>query len=352
VIEVALPAARAVHFAATLLIEGWVLFQFVVGPSVTRRAAKDVFGNLSSRTVGLAWILAMASGTAWWLLLAAQIEGSSIAEALSDGTAWALLTQTQFGWSWIARAIGFLLFAIAFTYANRTGAEHAGLNAVRLAFALTGSLAWSGHGAATPGVLGHVHLAADLSHLMASGMWLGGLLPFAALLLLEPQAAADTTRRFSMLATLSVLILLPTGIINGFAILPSLDALTGTLYGRLLLAKLALFGLMLAFAAVNRFALTPRLASSNSANARSRLIIHSGCEIALGLAILSLVGVLGTLTPMQPTEKHHHAALNYSTVAGGSGGGSIVPGPRSGRSSIAIRQIMPQIATKAQAANT
>ncbi len=41
------------------------------------------------------------------------------------------------------------------------------------------------------------------------------------------------------MATVSVLIVLPTGIINGWSILPSLGALTGTLYGQLLLTKVS-----------------------------------------------------------------------------------------------------------------
>jgi putative copper export protein len=63
-------------------------------------------------------------------------------------------------------------------------------------------------------------------------------------------------------------------------ILGGIDALTGTLYGRLLIAKVGLFLLMLAFAGVNRFVLTassrlqilkmPARASSFIAAARSR----------------------------------------------------------------------------------
>jgi putative copper resistance protein D len=360
VIEAALPAARAAHFAATLLIEGCVLFHFFVAPS----GAKDDFRHFLNRTMAVAWIVAVISGIAWWLLLAAQIDGSSITEALADGTAWTLLTQTQFGTAWMLRTLGFVLLSISLFKSRRqsksplipaqagTGRTGEGLCvalSIVLSVALTASLAWSGHGAATPGAKGGLHLAADVLHLIASGIWLGGLLPYAILLAMRPDRAAETTRRFSLLATVSVLVLLPTGIVNGWMILPSLDALTGTLYGQLLLAKIGLFLLMLAFAGVNRFVLTPRLASANSDNARRRLIIHSGCEIALGLSILALVGVLGTLAPV-PEEQHHHAmaALSYSLT----GGGASAAGPRSGRSSIASRKPMPHSATKAQAANT
>jgi putative copper export protein len=153
---------------------------------------------------------------------------------------------------------------------------------------------------------GDLHLTADILHLLASGIWLGGLLPFVLLLATLPNAAAEITHRFSSLATISVLILLPSGIVNGWMILGSIAALLGTLYGELLLGKIALFLLMLVFAGVNRFVLTPQLAMKDQPErARAHLIIHSGCEIALGLAILVIVGVLGTLTPMEEHAQQH-----------------------------------------------
>jgi copper resistance protein D len=350
VIEAALPAARAVHFAATLLIEGCIVFQFLVAaPALGGRTKDDAgFATFVYRTLIGAWIVAVLSGAAWLCLLAAELADTSVTEAVSDGTAWILLTQTQFGWSWIARGVGFVLLAINLPISNRN--RFARIAAAVLAIGLTGSLAWSGHGAATPGAKGTLHLAADILHLIASGIWLGGLLPFVMLLKLRPDSAAETARRFSSLATACVLVLAASGIVNAWMMLGGIDALTGTFYGRLLLAKVGLFLLMLAFAGVNRFVLTPRLATSNlTDNARSRLVIHSGCEIALGLAILALVGLLGTLSPM-PEEPHQHgfAAATYSVT--GAGGSAVEP--RSGRSSIAIRKPMPQAATNAQAANT
>ena len=62
-----------------------------------------------------------------------------------------------------------------------------------------------------------------------------------------------------MLAIASVAALLGTGIVNAWILVGSLHALLVTEYGRLLMLKLAVFAIMLAFAAVNRFWLTPRL---------------------------------------------------------------------------------------------
>ena len=307
-IDVGLALARAVHFAATLLMEGSVVFAvFVLAPIVGKQ--QPVFRSLHT-TVAAAWIVALLSGAAWLVLLAAQIGETSAEAALRDGTAWALLTQTQFGMSWQWRFAGLVALALLVAMARPAGARNAfAMLAVVVSMALAGSLAWSGHGAATPGAVGDLQLVSDIVHLVAAGIWLGGLLPFAILLVrgVEPEV---TTQRFASLALASVLLLLATGIVNSWRLLGSVSALATTLYGNLLLAKIGLFVLMLAFAAVNRMALTPQLAIKSQASdrARSRLAIHSACEIALGVAILVLVGVLGTLAPpAHETHAAHHA---------------------------------------------
>ena len=58
---------------------------------------------------------------------------------------------------------------------------------------------------------------------------------------------------------ISVGALIATGIVNGWILAGSAPALVGTDYGRLLLAKVALFLAMVAVAAINRLRLTPRL---------------------------------------------------------------------------------------------
>src|SRR5262249_32401233 len=76
----------------------------------------------------------------------------------------------------------------------------------------------------------------------------------------EARGARDATLRFSTLGLISVGLLIATGIVNGWILAGSVPALIGTDYGRLLLAKVALFLAMVAVAAVNRLRLTPRLA--------------------------------------------------------------------------------------------
>jgi putative copper resistance protein D len=113
--------------------------------------------------------------------------------------------------------------------------------------------------------------------------------------------ARDAAQRFSTLGLVSVGTLLLTGIINAWILVGSIHALIVTGYGQLLMLKLVVFAIMLVLAATNRFWLTPRLVSWSEnepqLEALHQLARNSIAEIALGLTIFAIVGVLGTLHP-------------------------------------------------------
>jgi putative copper resistance protein D len=97
-----------------------------------------------------------------------------------------------------------------------------------------------------------------------------------------------------MLATLVI-----SGAINAIMIvgLAQLPLLIGSLYGWLLGAKLALFALMLALAAANRWRLTPALEGRAPARALTHLRLSLVVETSAAIAIIGLVAWLGTLDP-------------------------------------------------------
>jgi Copper resistance protein D len=94
---------------------------------------------------------------------------------------------------------------------------------------------------------------------------------------------------------------LTTGLVNSWELMGSVPALFGTDYGRLLLAKVALFLVMVSVAAVNRLQLTPQLVHRPDTSARRRALRqlrnNSLIEASLAAIILLIVGVLGTLPP-------------------------------------------------------
>jgi len=314
--------ARFFHFAAVIMLTGVFAFEgLVVIPAFRQSgAALASAAGLRQRLGWLAWAnlaLALVSGAAWLAAVAAGMSGKSLGTALSQGAVPIVLTRTRFGEDWqlrlaLAVALGSCLLA---QRGWRWRASRAiGWTALLLAAAMLASLAWAGHGAATPGPAGDLHLAADFFHLLAAGLWLGTLPPLV-LLLIEGRRTSDpdwavivatATRRYSALAIASVAILLTAGVVNIWFLAGTVPALVGTAYGRLLLTKIGLFIAMLVVAAVNLFRLAPRLAAGAACNTLRRTIAQLGrnaqVETGLGLGVLAIVGVLGTLPPALHTE--------------------------------------------------
>ena len=114
------------------------------------------------------------------------------------------------------------------------------------------------------------------------------------------EIARVATLRFSSLGVDSVGTLFVTGIVNSWFLVGSIDALIDTEYGRLLLLKVLLFFAMLSIAAFNRFHLTPSMMRKDGAAPRAalrQLRTNSVMEAVVGLIILFLVAMLGTLPP-------------------------------------------------------
>jgi copper resistance protein D len=313
---------RAVHFAATIVAAGTVLFMFLVSEPAFRGASGDLvalYEKLRRRWLAIVWaslIIAVMSGAAWLILLAANIYGAGIGEVWRDGGLWTVVSQTRFGYVWSVRLVlAALLAAYPMAPMTPTTRSQWGLFAAILATGFLIAPAWIGHAGATPGEAGQIPLAADALHLLAAGAWLGGLPPLAMLLAVawrhkEPSLAAITrtgVQRFSLLGLASVGALLASGVINSWYEVGSFGNLLATAYGQLIVVKLGLFATMIALAAVNRFYLTPRLAM---AGAVQHLQHNTMMEAALGFAVILMVGFLGVMAPA--SHSHHHPA--YGTI--------------------------------------
>jgi putative copper resistance protein D len=286
-------AVRFVHFAAAVALLGELIFlAWVARPAgASRETALRV----------AAWCLALvlASGFLWLAVEAVRMSGLAPARALNGETLSTVLTQTLFGRVWVVRAaLAAALGATLFLSRRRAALDTA---SALLAAGLLASLAWSGHAAAERGADRLVHLSADAIHLLAAGAWLGALLPLARALSRAPapELAERATRRFSMMGIACVSALILTGTASAWYTVGSVPALFGTDYGRLLLAKLALFTAMIALATANRLRWTPRLraAAADAGLALRRLRRNAIAETSLGVAVLGIVGALGVTVP-------------------------------------------------------
>jgi putative copper resistance protein D len=250
--------------------------------------------------------IAAVTGVVWFVLQTMSITGLGAGEAIRSGAVLTVANDTQFGLVSEVRAALALLLVACLILSRLVVSRWLALVA---ALGLVGAIAWTGHAGSTLGELGIVHLTADVLHLGAASAWIGGLFGLSILFAVGRRRSAfeweqlqlDAVLRFSTLGMISVAALILSGIVNAWILVGSFHALLVIRYGQLLLLKIVAFAVMVGFAAVNRFWLTPQITlttkTKTHTNALSALTRNTLIEIALGLAIFAVVGVLGTLHP-------------------------------------------------------
>lgn len=207
---------------------------------------------------------------------ALQLTSGNLVQALSPTLLFGLAANGRFGTFWTMRLLvlflAFLLAIVTFVARSRSRIveEILSWSNLILALALLIAVALSGHAAAVSGNLGILAVLSDWLHLLAASLWIGGMLYLAFVYLpvlshawLERnQALLTTLARFSPLAIAGVVIMTVTGPFNATVHMESFNQLLTTAYGRALLVKVLLVGVMLLTSALHVGLLRPRLAKT------------------------------------------------------------------------------------------
>jgi copper transport protein len=199
----------------------------------------------------------------------------------------------------------------------------------------------------TAAVEGHAGASAlsaalDVAHLSAAGLWLGGLVALAAVDLParrraralraestpRPRAPAGSlavlervavqgdewtsVRRFSAVALGSVAVLVSTGVIASLREVPGIAALTGTRYGQLLLAKIAIIALVLVAATFSRARLRSHACDERRIQGLARSVVAETLLLTLTLGVTS---ALVATTPARSVSR----SVQERTVHAGPG---------------------------------
>ncbi|WP_414685424.1 copper resistance CopC/CopD family protein [Micromonospora robiginosa] len=151
----------------------------------------------------------------------------------------------------------------------------------------------AGHPAASPAPA--VSVVVDAVHLGGMAVWLGGLVMLAAFLLprADERELDAILPIWSRWAALAVAALLLAGTVQGLIEVASPKALVDTTYGRLLLAKIVLFALVIGVAAYSR-ALVRRRVAAGRPGAMRRAVV---AELAITAVVLGLSATLVQTTP-------------------------------------------------------
>jgi copper transport protein len=158
-----------------------------------------------------------------------------------------------------------------------------------------------------------VLISSDTLHVVSMSCWLGGLV---VLLVVVPYAIralapddrtrllAGVVRRFSRLAMVAVSLLLLSGIVQSVVLVGSVPALVDTAYGRLVLAKIALFLALIALGAYNQRRLLPRLrtlAAEGQDPGRAGAVLRRSIALEVGFALIVLA-VTSVLVVTEPAS--------------------------------------------------
>lgn len=300
--------ARFVQYAGACIVCGSPLFcLYALEPGrlpeqSTHRAKLEVLvlAAASANLLGAA---------AWVMALGVSFSGDAL-DALNPGTLRTVLTETRFGRAALLRMALLLLVLLLPIFVRNCRVLWR--SQFLLGCAVVLSFAWTGHGSTGRGIGGAWHLAFDLAHLLAAGIWIGALAALTVLVL-SLRHAPSTLRagvvlygldRFSAIGLWVVGALVASGIGNSWYLIGMSNwrSLYSTRYGRVLLVKLALFGAMLLLAALNRYrtasAMRSRLVTPDPAPAAvDRIRATVVAEMGLAVLVLISVAALGTLMP-------------------------------------------------------
>jgi copper transport protein len=273
-------------------------------------------GSGERRAHRLLWWALLGSAVATLLtfgLTAAGLRGVSAIDALDPPVMRAVLG-TRFSRVMAARALFLTLGVVALTMLT-LGRERAVRSRWWQALA-TGA---AGGVLVTHALLGHASnegIAARLAvfvHLAGLARWLGGLVLLAAVVL--PRRRADEVRallpRFSRLAFTAVSAMVLAGAVMVLRVAPKITELPRTGYGRMLIVKLCLVGLLLVAAQQAR-AFTERRLVTDATRLRP-LLTAVGVEIVLAVVILASTSVLaGRVPPSTRTPTNAASTLKGS----------------------------------------
>jgi copper transport protein len=340
VTDVGFAVTRAIGYLAIALSIGGVLFLFVawlpavaqvatgrgewvrVSATFARRLRRVVLGSVAVGLVATALAIVLEAATA---------AGVSFWAAL-DPDALDSVSETRPVRAWSLRILVWLVLGALLLVTLRPqrmpavrraalGAEGTAmgpapgrlqlfaLGGAAVGLALTAPLAGHAGGHSPRGLL----LCSDTMHVLCMSAWLGGLVVLLIALAIAGRNVPGPERtplmavmvgRFSWIARIAVGLLLLTGVIQSIVLVGSFRALVDTEYGLLVLAKIALFTLLIGLGAYNQRWMLPRLrrlAAGGEQPGRAAGVLRQAVALEVGFAVV-VIAVTSVLVVTQPAS--------------------------------------------------
>jgi len=324
--------AKGLTFAALAILLGglgflWWTWAWAVATAQPSAAADAALRRRLARLLTGASLAGALGAAAFVVLEGAEAAGISGWSALD----WSIVSETlgtSIGRVWGVSVAVWLAAALLSASALR---PHRRASAAPLALLGVAAAAL----ALVPGLGGHARtqdpvwlmLPANAVHVVAMGLWAGGLVVLVAALpaatrALEPAARtrllAATLARFSALALAAVAVLTVAGVVQAIVEVNAFSALLDTAFGRAVLIKALLLCALIAIGAWHRRTSIPRLraiartdASPGAAGVSVRRALRA--EVAL---IAVVLGVTAALSSYPPSTVQASGPVSRTTTIG------------------------------------
>jgi copper transport protein len=342
VTNVALGVVRALDYVSIALVLGAQLF-------LRRRLPATLRGGPFERGVWRLLVTGLALG------VVVSVLGVLLEAARDSGVSlwslrWAAVSHvltTRFGWVWAVRAL-LLVVSLAALRVGRSRALGVWLFLVGGYLAATPAL--SGHAAVQSPVW--LFLPCDVAHVLAASVWVGGV---ACLVFALPAALRDVegparTRvlaellgRFAPVAFGAVGVIAVTGVVQAAIEVRTINALTHSTYGELVVLKIGLLGLLVGLGAFNHERLLPTLrrlrdAGSPPAQTGVTLARTTRAELAAMACVFAAAAALVAHTPPVAARRKAPVAAARTTIPPAPIAGRVVAAAPLRRSASAMRR--------------
>ncbi|EHF3619090.1 copper resistance protein [Listeria innocua] len=232
---------KAILYIGFSLFIGMLVFGLGLYPRKEQLTAK-----ITTRLKKIIWFALAFLGTALLMQLFVQTSittGVSISESFQPDKLAAFLT-TKTGYIWLSELISWLvlvIFTVIMVRKNKQWSWFALLTESALIGYLIFAKAQNGHAAASADKI--VSITADMLHMIAASVWVGGIL---VLLFVLPKTgkAREVWSRFAIVAIIAVASILVSGLLMAVMNIGQMANLFTTNYGKILLFKIGLFLLM------------------------------------------------------------------------------------------------------------
>lgn len=292
-------ALRTLTLLAALVLAGAAFLRVLMFDKLSAEFAGGA--ALTRRTVLAASLTVLVAAIPSLLVQAAAAGG-----ALGSDVGPTLLHST-WGVAFLVRVLCTAALLIAALFAWRASR----FTTIVASLGLLATFCFSGHAIAASGAGRVATVAFDFAHLVAAAAWIGGIFVLLAALIGSARRFEKAKLRlfalllfanFTPIAMASVCVILATGIYASIVHVGSLADLFGTLYGRLVVAKIALFVALLAFGYRHM-----KLASADRTDSGRKTLVY---EALIGLAVVGITGVL--IGRMPPGGAHMPAGMHMS----------------------------------------